>query len=45
MITVTHTHTPPPGGITHQSLYNITTLGFHQEVLNANAGDVSRILS
>ena len=40
MITVTHTHTPP-GGITHQSLYNITTLGFHQEVLNANAGDVS----
>lgn len=34
MITATHTHATP-GGITHQSLYNITTLGFHQDTFNA----------
>ena len=34
-IMITATHTRDSGGITHQSLYNITTLGFHQDTFNA----------
>lgn len=39
MLTATHTHATP-GGVTANSLYNVTTSGFHPDTFNAYVGGV-----